>query len=129
VPQTVLEQLALERLAEIGVPIRWGDPVIDVRTNSSCVRLDFESGPPMRASYVIAADGARSAVRRSLGIAMEGPSDETPFVIVDVDELPDGSTSKSYGYFHYQCADLRGRKRDAHAIRGRHAHRPAVPAR
>lgn len=47
-------------------------------------------------------------MRRSLGITMEGPSDETPFVIVDVDELPDGSTPKSYGYFHYQCADLGG---------------------
>jgi 3-(3-hydroxy-phenyl)propionate hydroxylase len=62
----------------------------------------------MRAAYVIAADGARSVVRRSLGITMEGPSDETPFIIVDVDEMPDGSMSKSYGYFHYQRADLGG---------------------
>jgi 3-(3-hydroxy-phenyl)propionate hydroxylase len=109
VPQTVLEQLALARLDEIGVPIRWGNPVVDVQANSDCVTLDFESGPPTRAAYVIAADGARSVVRRSLGITMEGPSDETPFIIVDVDEMPDGSTSKSYGYFHYQCADLGGR--------------------
>jgi 3-(3-hydroxy-phenyl)propionate hydroxylase len=109
VPQTVLERLALARLMEIGVPIRWGDPVADVHTDSGGVTLDLESGQSLRAGYVVAADGARSAVRRSLGIAMEGPTDETPFVIVDVDDLPDGSTQTSYGYFHYQCGDLGGR--------------------
>jgi 3-(3-hydroxy-phenyl)propionate hydroxylase len=108
-PQTIPEQLMLARLKELGVPIRWGDPVAGVHTDSSGVTLDFESGPSLRAAYVIGADGARSMVRKSLGISMEGPSDETPFIIVDVDDLPDGSTPKAYGHFHYDCPQLGGR--------------------
>ncbi|MDT5015777.1 MAG: 3-(3-hydroxy-phenyl)propionate hydroxylase [Mycobacterium sp.] len=109
VPQTVLERVALDQLTDLGVPIRWGDPVVNVHSDSEGVTLDLESGHSLWTRYVVAADGARSGVRKSLGITMEGPSDETPFIIVDVDDLPDGSTRESYGYFHYQCADLGGR--------------------
>jgi 3-(3-hydroxy-phenyl)propionate hydroxylase len=109
VPQTVLERYALARLADLGVPIRWGDPLLGVQTDSHGVTLDFESGSSLRAAYVVGADGARSIVRKSLGITMEGSSDETPFIIADVDNLPDGSTPTSYGRFDYECPELGGR--------------------
>lgn len=108
VPQNVLERLALAKLADLKVPIRWGDPVSNVATDGTGVWVDFESGESIGAAYVIAADGARSVVRKSLGIAMDRLSGATPFIIVDVDNLPDGSTPNSYGYFHYECPQLGG---------------------
>jgi 3-(3-hydroxy-phenyl)propionate hydroxylase len=58
---------------------------------------------------VIGADGARSIVRKEIGVSMEGFTDDTPFIIVDVDEHPDGSTPGMSGYFHYRDPELDGR--------------------
>src|SRR6266540_2388008 len=41
------------------------------------------------APYVIGADGARSAVRREIGVTMEGSRSRNSFVIVDVEECAD----------------------------------------
>jgi 3-(3-hydroxy-phenyl)propionate hydroxylase len=70
------------------------------------VTLRLESGELLDAAYVIGADGARSVVRREAGHALEGPRDDTPFIIVDVDEHPDGSTPTSPAYFHYRMPEI-----------------------
>jgi 3-(3-hydroxy-phenyl)propionate hydroxylase len=57
----------------------------------------------------IAADGARSVARSSLGLELEGKRDDTPFIIVDVDEHPDGSTPRMPARFCYRFPQLDGR--------------------
>jgi 2-polyprenyl-6-methoxyphenol hydroxylase-like FAD-dependent oxidoreductase len=81
----LLEQ-DLRRRAENG--IRFGHEVTTVQQNDDGVTVTAEtaSGPVSIAGrYVIAADGARSAVRRSLGIEFEGFTYPELFLIASTD--------------------------------------------
>jgi len=108
-PQRVTEKIVYDAAMAHGVRFRWGSPVPDVATDSSGATITLASGERIRTPYVIAADGARSAVRRALGISMSGHTDATPFLIVDVEEHPDTSVRPVPGSFHYRNPDLGGR--------------------
>ena len=54
--------------------------------------VETENGT-WQAKYVIAADGARSVVRQSVGIKFEGPRTSDAFIVVDVKEDERKSTS------------------------------------
>jgi 3-(3-hydroxy-phenyl)propionate hydroxylase len=107
-PQTETEELLLDDCHRAGVRFRWGVPVADAKTSSREVVLTLESGEQLRAPYVVAADGARSQVRSALGIPLNGPRSESPFVIVDVDELPVRPTPPER-VFHYEHPAVGGR--------------------
>jgi 3-(3-hydroxy-phenyl)propionate hydroxylase len=74
------EQWKLMRFLEAelrkdGADLRFAHPVTDVRQDdgSATVAAQTSSGPvEFKGRYVLAADGARSAVRRSLGVEFEG---------------------------------------------------------
>ena len=83
--------------------------MVGVTTTADGVTLELASGERIGTPYLIAADGARSSVREALDIPMTGSTDDTPFIIVDVDEHPDGCTPTMPGYFHYRCPELDGR--------------------
>lgn len=99
-PQLRTEDLMLAACREAGVTFRWESPVRQV-TVGDLVELHVEGGEPVRAAYVVAADGSRSAVRAALGIELAGSRSEAPFVIVDVAELPD-PTMPCERVFHYE---------------------------
>ena len=83
-PQDLLEPLLAEHLRSLpAATIRTGTEVVSVDGESVALR-DVRTGATWRAHarFVIGADGARSAVRTSLGIAMRGP-----------DRLKDGITA------------------------------------
>lgn len=107
-PQRTTERIIFAECLAHGVEFRWGTTVDDVDTHPDGVTLTLSSGERIDTPYVIGADGARSVVRKAIGVAMEGLTDQTPFIIVDVDENPDGSTP-SAGYFHYNSPDIGGR--------------------
>ena len=100
-PQVVTEGILLDACREVGVDFRWGSPVTDVKTDPREVVLALASGERVHAPYVVAADGARSTVRAALGIPMDGTRSESPFVIVDVEELPDRPMPLER-VFHYE---------------------------
>lgn len=109
-PQLKTELLLLEACREAGVEITWSSPVVDVQSDPEEVVVfvgdtpgpgTVGSGTQLRAPYVIAADGSRSAVRAALDIPMEGGRSEAPFVIVDVTELPDRPMPLAR-VFHYE---------------------------
>jgi len=106
-PQKVTEKIVYDAAVEHGVRFRWNCPVTDIATDADGATITLASGERIRTPYVIAADGARSVVRKALGISMSGHTDATPFLIVDVDEHPDGSLVP--GYFHYGTPELDGR--------------------
>lgn len=108
-PQRKVEEILYDEAVEHGVEFRWAARVADVTTDAQGVLIELESGEQLTAPYVIAADGARSVVRKALGVTMAGYTDPTPFIIVDVDEHPDGSTPTTPGHFQYRCPELDGR--------------------
>ncbi|MFI5962779.1 FAD-dependent monooxygenase [Streptomyces asoensis] len=112
-PFTSLRQLDTERFlraacARAGVEFVWDAPVSDVRTSASGVSLTGADGREWRARYVVAADGARSAVRGALGIPMEGVRGEGFHVVVDVADVP-GAELPLERVFHYEHPGVGGR--------------------
>jgi 3-(3-hydroxy-phenyl)propionate hydroxylase len=87
-PQVATEHLLLEACVAAGVEFVWSTPVTATRAADDGVQVEGEHGAIVRARYVIGADGARSAVRESAGLRLEGPRTSNAFVIVDVAEDP-----------------------------------------
>lgn len=101
-PQTDIEAALLAACQAAGVEVRWGWPVRAVAPAEGTVVLVGPGDERLAARYVVAADGARSVVRRSLGLELEGERSATPFVIVDTaedaeDPLP---VERVYHYRH-----------------------------
>ena len=107
-PQLVTEQLLLAAAKEAGVEFVWETPVAGVEPRSDGVTVVTESGGRLEAAFAIGADGARSSVRTSLEIPLEGPRTENAFVIVDTAEDPDAPLPVER-IFHYEHPAVDGR--------------------
>ncbi|MER5194874.1 FAD-dependent oxidoreductase [Streptomyces sp. NPDC002755] len=112
-PFTSLRQLDTERFLRAaceraGVDLVWAARITDVRASGSGVALVGEDGREWSAGYVVAADGARSAVRGALGIPMEGVRGEGFHVVVDVADVP-GAELPLERVFHYEHPGVGGR--------------------
>lgn len=69
------------------IDTRWGNKVIGLEQSSDGVRLDIDTpeGPyTLESDWVVAADGARSAIRTLMDLKLEGASYEGRFVIADI---------------------------------------------
>jgi 3-(3-hydroxy-phenyl)propionate hydroxylase len=92
ISQTEVEQLLLDRLADLGVRPRGGHRLIGLEQDSDGVELTFETDAhrtTFQAAYAVGADGAHSGVRHALGLEFRGHSFEDLFLIADVRaELP-----------------------------------------
>jgi 3-(3-hydroxy-phenyl)propionate hydroxylase len=107
-PQVITERLLLQACADAGVSFVWEAPVVRAVAGGDEVLLETEHGVTLTSRYVIGADGARSAVRDSTGLFLEGPRTSNAFVIVDVAEdaahpLP------LERVFHYEHPEAGGR--------------------
>ena len=107
-PQVVTEQVLLAAAHEAGVEFIWEAPVAGVEPRADGVAVVTEAGERLEADYVIGADGARSNVRGSLEIPLEGPRTENAFVIVDTAEDPDDPLPVER-IFHYEHPAVDGR--------------------
>lgn len=92
-PQIVTERVLHAACIDAGVEFIWNSEVTKAIAAPGGVRLEGASGAIADTRYVIGADGARSAVRESAGLRLEGPRTSNAFVIVDtaedqVDPLP-----------------------------------------
>ncbi|MEU0771798.1 FAD-dependent oxidoreductase [Streptomyces albogriseolus] len=85
VPQWRTQRILRDRLEELGGTIAFGREVTDVTQDGDGVTARFAAGPPLRARYLVAADGGRSAVRRAAGTGMTGEAvDPLPMLVADV---------------------------------------------
>ena len=100
-PQVVTERILLDACIAAGIEFIWNTPVAGVRADESGARVDGEQGPIASAEYVVGADGARSIVRDSTGLRLEGPRTSNAFVIVDVAEDPEQPLPLER-VFHYE---------------------------
>ncbi|MFF0010507.1 FAD-dependent oxidoreductase [Streptomyces sp. NPDC005374] len=112
-PFTSLRQVDTERFLRAaceraGVEFEWEARVLDVRATATGVRLTCGDGREWSCAYAVAADGARSAVRGVLGIAMEGERGEGFHVVVDVADAP-GAGLPLERVFHYEHPGVGGR--------------------
>jgi 3-(3-hydroxy-phenyl)propionate hydroxylase len=85
--QYYLEEFLVRRAQALGVDIRWREKVTRVAPAGDHVRLTIETpdGPyTLEADWLIAADGARSQVRRELGLEFKGQVFNDRFLIADV---------------------------------------------
>lgn len=85
-PQVETERLLLQAGKAAGVEFAWNEQIDEVTVDGDGVTLTTTAGRSWRAAYVIAADGSRSAVRRSLGLPMEGSRSDGWYIVVDVEE-------------------------------------------
>ncbi|MGI8624109.1 MAG: FAD-dependent monooxygenase, partial [Solirubrobacteraceae bacterium] len=72
-----------------------------IAVRDGAVEVTTAAGATWTADYVVGADGARSAIRRGIGIPLEGSQSENAFVVVDVTEDPERPTPPAR-IFHYQ---------------------------
>jgi 3-(3-hydroxy-phenyl)propionate hydroxylase len=84
------EQFLIEAISsmENGPELRFGQRVTGVDADMTGVRLHARSDQgesTVEADWVVAADGARSIVRSSLGLAMHGTSYEGRYLISDIE--------------------------------------------
>ncbi len=92
-----------EKLRKEGVELRFGHEVTAVRQEDDGVTVTAttSSGPvEIKGRYVMAADGARSAVRRSLGVEFEGFTYAELFLIASTD-FPFENTLTDIAYVNY----------------------------
>ncbi|MDP3768764.1 MAG: FAD-dependent oxidoreductase, partial [Dehalococcoidia bacterium] len=84
------EQRLLDRAEALGpdaLELRWGHAVTGVTQENGGARLTVQApdGPyEVQAAWVVAADGARSRVRGSLGLGLQGSSYEGRYLIADI---------------------------------------------
>jgi 3-(3-hydroxy-phenyl)propionate hydroxylase len=106
--QTEVERLLLDACKQAGVELAWNRNVRNVESRTGGVRLTTTDGTELDADFVVGADGARSAVRASLGIELSGSRSENSFVIVDVADDP-GHPLLPARVFHYEHPAVDGR--------------------
>lgn len=83
-PQWRTQEILLARLRELGGDVTFSTALTGLAQDADGVTAQLSTGP-VRASYLVAADGGRSTVRRALGIAMTGETvDPAPMLVADV---------------------------------------------
>ncbi|MFH9492064.1 FAD-dependent monooxygenase [Streptomyces halstedii] len=83
-PQWRTQEILRARLRALGGDVLFSAALTDLAQDGDGVTAQLTTGP-VRASYLVAADGGRSTVRRTLGIPMEGETvDPSPVLVADV---------------------------------------------
>ncbi|MFF7642365.1 FAD-dependent monooxygenase [Streptomyces canus] len=84
VPQWRTQEVLSARLEELGGRVSFGREAVGLEPDADGVTVRFAAGEDVRARYVVAADGGRSVVRRTLGIGMTGETvDPNPLLVAD----------------------------------------------
>jgi len=86
--QYYLEQYLVERAQQLpAIDMRWKHSVQSVEPAEDCVTLQIHTaeGPyTLQADWLVVADGARSPIRRAMGLDIEGQIFQDRFLIADV---------------------------------------------
>ncbi len=77
IPQPVIEQLLEEHAIALGAQVRRGCAVAGVEQDDEGVTVELADGERLRSRYLVGCDGARSAVRKLLGVGFPGEPSRT----------------------------------------------------
>jgi 2-polyprenyl-6-methoxyphenol hydroxylase-like FAD-dependent oxidoreductase len=75
--QSRTEAILRKRLADFGVEVELSTELVGFRQTDDQVIAELSTGETVIADYLVGADGGRSFVRKTLGIAFEGTTDES----------------------------------------------------
>ncbi|UQS26737.1 FAD-dependent monooxygenase [Amycolatopsis thermalba] len=90
VPQRRIEEVLTERAAELGVDVRRGHEVTGLVQDEDAVTIEVGGREPVRARFLVGADGGHSVVRKLAGIGFPGvTSDEAVSYSADVSVPPE----------------------------------------
>ncbi|MFG1817417.1 FAD-dependent monooxygenase [Kribbella sp. NPDC049174] len=95
--QSRTEQILRDKLAEYGVRVELDTEIVGFTQNADAVTAELSTGETVQAQYLVGADGGRSFVRKHLGIAFEGTTDESIRMLLG-DVAADG-LDHEYGYW------------------------------
>ena len=121
--QYYLEEMLVARARELGADLRWKYKVISVKpgaTPQDAVTLHVETPDgsfDIEADWLVVADGARSPIRRMLGLDIEGKVFQDRFLIADVVMKADFPAERWFWFdppfhrgqsvlLHKQCDDV-----------------------
>jgi 2-polyprenyl-6-methoxyphenol hydroxylase-like FAD-dependent oxidoreductase len=80
IPQARLESLLEQRAQDLGVDLRRGHRLMELRQDDEAVSVRVQ-GPDgqyqLRAGYLVGCDGARSGVRKKIGVSFDGFTDQS----------------------------------------------------
>jgi 3-(3-hydroxy-phenyl)propionate hydroxylase len=117
--QFYVEKALADRASEIdAIDLRWKNRLTGVESHNDHVRLtiDTPEGPyAMEASWLIAADGARSTTRDLLGLSFSGVTFEDKFLIADITMAADLPIERRFWFdpsFHAGQSALMHRQPD-----------------
>jgi 2-polyprenyl-6-methoxyphenol hydroxylase-like FAD-dependent oxidoreductase len=86
VPQARTEAVLRERLRALGGDVEFGEGLTSFTQNEDGVEATLSTGEMAQAEFMVGADGGHSAVRRILGLRLEGEAiDEEPMLVADVE--------------------------------------------
>ncbi|WP_431923392.1 FAD-dependent monooxygenase [Amycolatopsis tucumanensis] len=89
VPQRRIEEVLAERAAELGVEVRRGHEVTGLTQDAGAVTVEVDGHEPVRARFLVGADGGHSVVRKLAGIGFPGvTSDESVSYSAEVSVPP-----------------------------------------
>ena len=72
IPQPVIVNLLAEHAIALGARIRHGSAVANVEQDDEGVTVELADGQRLRSRYLVGCDGARSTVRKRLGVGFDG---------------------------------------------------------
>jgi 2-polyprenyl-6-methoxyphenol hydroxylase-like FAD-dependent oxidoreductase len=86
VPQARTEKIMRERLNALGGQVEFGKSLTTFTQNQRGVEAALSTGEMVQANYLIGCDGGHSAVRKALGLQLEGEAmDEKPVLVADLE--------------------------------------------
>ena len=100
-PQNVMETVLLERAATMGIEVRWQTKVVGLESDHAGVHLQLDTPAgeyTLACDWLVACDGARSAVRRLQNLRFEGRAYTGRFAIIDF-RVPLGAPTGRRCYF------------------------------
>ncbi|RZU18589.1 2-polyprenyl-6-methoxyphenol hydroxylase-like FAD-dependent oxidoreductase [Kribbella rubisoli] len=75
--QSRTEKILRDKLAEYGVSVELDTAIVGFNQTDDSVTAELSTGETVEIDYLVGADGGRSFVRKQLGIAFEGTTDES----------------------------------------------------
>jgi 2-polyprenyl-6-methoxyphenol hydroxylase-like FAD-dependent oxidoreductase len=90
--QPVTERLLNERALELGAEIRRGCAVVGLSQDEDGVTVELADGTHLRSRYLVGCDGARSVVRKGLGVGFPGEPAKVETLLGDMEMTEDAAT-------------------------------------
>ncbi|MFD8612492.1 FAD-dependent monooxygenase [Streptomyces sp. NPDC059631] len=87
--QSQLEGILRARLAEFGVRVESGTALVGLEQDADGVTARLSTGESDRADHLVGADGGASFVRKAIGVAFPGTTDETFRMLIGDVRAPD----------------------------------------